>query len=44
MAKICKGKHSTATNNKIFMELNKIIKTNDVVAYKNVCDYLSKQL
>ena len=44
MAKICKGNHSTATKNKIFMELNKIIKTNDVVAYKNVCDYLSKQL
>jgi len=44
MAKICKGNHSTATKNKIYMELNKIIKTNDVVAYKNVCDYLSKQL
>ena len=44
MAKICKGKHSTAMKNKIYTELNNIIKTNDVVAYKHVCDYLSKQI
>lgn len=44
MAKICKGKHSMDVKNKIYMELNKIIKTNNIVAYKNVCDYLSKHI
>jgi len=44
MAKICRGKCSQAVKHKIYEELNAIIKTNNVPAYKNACDYLSANL
>lgn len=44
MAKICRGKCSQKVKNKIYEELNAIIKTNNVPAYKKACDYLSANL
>ena len=44
MAKICRGKCSQNVKNKIYEELNAIIKTNNVPAYKKACDYLSANL
>ena len=44
MAKICRGKCSQAVKHKIYEELNAIIKTNNVPAYKKACDYLSANL
>jgi hypothetical protein len=44
MAKICRGKCSQAVKHKIYEELNAIIKTNNVLAYKKACDYLSANL
>ena len=44
MAKICRGKCSQNVKNKIYEELNAIIKTNNIPAYKKACDYLSANL
>ena len=44
MAKICRSKCSMNMKNKIYAELNKIIKTNNVGAYKSACDYISSNL
>ncbi len=44
MAKICRGKCSQTLKHKIYEELNAIIKTNNVPAYKKACDYLSANL
>ena len=44
MAKICRGKCSQAVKHKIYEELNAIIKTNNIPAYKKACDYLSANL